>query len=912
MSKTPSAKATVKTACPYCGVGCGVVATTNNDGNIEVSGDKQHPANFGKLCSKGLALADTLNDDGRLLHPTIEGASVSWDVATSQIASSLKNTIREFGSESIGFYVSGQLLTEDYYVVNKFVKGWLGTANIDTNSRLCMASSVAGHKRAFGTDTVPGCYEDLDSAELIVLVGSNLAWCHPVLYQRIMDTKAKRPELTVVVIDPRNSITASNADLHLQIQPDGDTLLFNALLHHLHTQGATDTSYIDQHVEGFDQALAQAATAFSPQLSEQLGVSKDELEQFFTLFTRIQKTITVYSQGVNQSRTGTDKVSAIINCHLATGRIGKPGMGPFSITGQPNAMGGREVGGLATMLACHRDLENTDHQAQVQTFWQSPAIANKPGLTAVDMFRAVQSGKLKAIWIMATNPVDSLPEADTALDALKRCPLVIVSEVTRNSDTLACANIALPAQAFGEKEGTVTNSERRISRQRRIKTPAGEAMPDWWAISRVAQKMGYTDAFNYETPAQIFTEYAALSAFENEGTVDFNIGGCADLSDDEYNTLAPFQWPCLEKPATNNSVAIRFFGAGQFYTPDKRARMISVQNAIPGNNTLSDSYPLILNTGRIRDQWHTMTRTGYIPRLMGHRAEPFIEINPSDALIHGIKDADIVQIDSQNNKVLARSMLSDRQTPGQVFIPMHWSSQFASLGRVNTLVEAHTDPTSRQPAFKNQAVSIRRFAASSYAFLLTRQQPYFADNEPPEYWASAPLDEGWRSEVASSLSLDELTAQLTRAAYHPCEPDSAEIPSPWQPLEYTGNNSRRLALFEPYGRLYAMLYVSTSSVELSRSWAMTLLTKRYESLQTRWQLMAGRAPSDQPDKGAIVCSCFSVGDKEIVRSIRNDGCCTVDKVGKKLSAGTNCGSCRNEIDVLIKRYQATDQSIPTH
>jgi len=913
MTDSESGTPITRTTCPYCGVGCGVLASVSATDGISISGDPHHPANAGKLCSKGLALGQTFEDEHRLLQPVIDNQSVTWGEATRHIARTFRETIECFGPESVGFYVSGQLLTEDYYVVNKFVKGWLGTANIDTNSRLCMASSVAGHKRAFGSDIVPGCYEDLDNTDLVVLVGSNLAWCHPVIYQRIMANKAKRPDLKIIVIDPRRSITADKADLYLGIKPDGDTLLFNALLDYVHRHGKTDQQYIDDHVTGFDESLAMASASVDGDLAHKLGLQAHDLDRFFTLFAQTPNVMTIYSQGVNQSRTGTDKVNAIINCHLATGRIGKPGMGPFSITGQPNAMGGREVGGLATMLACHRDLDNEVHQSQVQRFWQSPRIASRPGLTATELFKAVGSGRIKAIWIMATNPVDSLPEADTVASALAACPFVVVSEVTQRSDTLRYANVVLPAQAFGEKDGTVTNSERRISRQRRFKRPAGQAMPDWWAVSRVAQHMGYTHSFDYHSPAQIFTEYARLSSFENDGHIDFDIGACANLEEHEYNSLRPFQWPRnsaqsppLETDSHSIDQPIRFFSKGHYFTPDSRARMIAVNSAVPGNHQLSDLYPLVLNTGRIRDQWHTMTRTGYSSRLMGHRAEPFIELNSGDALIHGIADADIVMIKSPAGNILARAMHSDRQSPGQVFMPMHWSDQFASRARVDVLLDAIVDPVSRQPASKNQAVSIQRFAANSYAFLLTRREPVLRDMPEIEYWALSPIDSGWRTELASSIGVTELISKLDPVIHTHAEDKQL------QQISYCDKQIQRFAWFDQRGQLHALLFLAPHTVELSRSWAISLLARQFADDRQRWQLMAGRAASDQPDKGAIVCSCFSVGDKEIARAIRLGGCATTEAVGQRLSAGTNCGSCRNEIDVLVKLHGSNTKVISTH
>ncbi|RWE22983.1 MAG: nitrate reductase, partial [Mesorhizobium sp.] len=539
----------VRTTCPYCGVGCGVLAKVAADGEVSVRGDPDHPANFGRLCSKGSALAETIGLDGRLLYPEIEGHRVGWDEALDRVASTFSRTIAEHGPDAVAFYVSGQLLTEDYYLANKLMKGFVGSANIDTNSRLCMASSVAGHRRAFGSDTVPGCYEDLELADLIVLVGSNLAWCHPVLYQRIAAAREKRPDMKIVLVDPRRTMTADIADLHLAIAPDGDTALFSGLLAYLARNDALDRAYIATHTSGFRETLAAAETLDLACIAAATGLGEDELLQFYELFAATQKTVTVYSQGVNQSSQGTDKVNAIINCHLATGRIGKPGAGPFSVTGQPNAMGGREVGGLANMLAAHMEIENPAHRARVRRFWNSPTVPERPGLKAVDMFKAVADGRIKALWIMATNPVDSMPDADTVQAAIKACPFVVVSDVLEHTDTVRHANVRLPATAWGEKDGTVTNSERRISRQRPFLASPGEARHDWWIIAEVARRMGFGEAFGHETPGAIFAEHATLSGFENDGARDFDIGGYGGVDAQAYETLAPFQWPAPSRGA---------------------------------------------------------------------------------------------------------------------------------------------------------------------------------------------------------------------------------------------------------------------------------------------------------------------------------------------------------------------------
>ena len=523
----------IRTTCPYCGVGCGILAAADGKGGLSVKGDPDHPANKGRLCSKGSALGETVGLEGRLLAPRVFGQDVAWDDALGVVAKRFSKVIADHGPDAVAFYVSGQLLTEDYYVANKLMKGFVGSANIDTNSRLCMASSVAVHKRAFGSDTVPGLYEDLELADLVVLTGSNLAWCHPVLYQRIAAAKAARPAMKIVVIDPRRTATCDIADLHLAIAPGSDAALFNALLVAIADTGAVDINYLS-NVAGYAEALT-AACAGDP---TETNLPAADLATFLRLWTSTEKVVTVYSQGINQSSSGSDKVNAIINCHLATGRIGRPGMGPFSVTGQPNAMGGREVGGLANMLACHLDIEHQSHRDAVQTFWHSPKMAQKPGLKAVDMFRAVADGSIKAIWIIHTNPAVTMPDADAVAAAIKACPFVVVSDITAETDTARLAHVLLPATAWGEKDGTVTNSDRTISRQRSVLPRPGKARPDWWILAQVARRMGHGQAFAWETEAEIFAEYAALSGIAGNLGSDFDISDLALLSRTGYDDLA--------------------------------------------------------------------------------------------------------------------------------------------------------------------------------------------------------------------------------------------------------------------------------------------------------------------------------------------------------------------------------------
>ncbi|ANT51449.1 nitrate reductase [Mesorhizobium amorphae] len=881
----------VRTTCPYCGVGCGVLAKVAADGQVSVRGDPDHPANFGRLCSKGSALAETIDLDGRLLHPEIDGRRAGWDEALDRVASTFSQTIAEHGPDSVAFYVSGQLLTEDYYVANKLMKGFVGSANIDTNSRLCMASSVAGHRRAFGSDTVPGTYEDLELADLIVLVGSNLAWCHPVLYQRIAAAREKRPEMKIVLVDPRRTMTADIADMHLAIAPDGDVALFTGLLAYLGQHNALDRAYVTERTTGFGQALLAASTLDLAGVAEATGLSEDELGRFYSLFARTEKTVTVYSQGVNQSSSGTDKVNAIINCHLATGRIGKPGAGPFSVTGQPNAMGGREVGGMANMLAAHMEIENPAHRARVRRFWNAPALAEQPGLKAVDMFKAVADGRIKALWIMATNPVDSMPDADAVEAAIKACPFVVVSDVLASTDTVRHAHVRLPATAWGEKDGTVTNSERRISRQRAFLPAPGEARPDWWIVAEVARLMGFGQGFAHVTPAQIFAEHAALSAYENDGARDFDIGAYAGIEAEEYDALAPFQWPEKDGQAAR-SPSTRFFANGNFYTPDGKARFIPIR---PVAETRTDEkFSLILNTGRVRDHWHTMTRTGKSPRLSQHIAEPFAEIHPADAQHFGIGDADIVRISSPRGEVLVRALVTSRQRQGSLFAPMHWTDQFAAKGRLDALTASLTDPVSGQPALKHVAVRIERFAAKAFGFAVMRQRPAPV---AATYWAVAKCRGGWRVELA--FADDDIDWAGFAAALFGASPDM---------LAYHDRDAgqHRIAAFDGE-RLAGALFVAPGPVAVSRGWAAEQLEETHAGQRERFRIVAGRAGAERPDAGATVCSCFSVGANQIAAAVAA-GCTSVASIGETLKAGTNCGSCRAEIRAIIeaRRVQAAE------
>jgi assimilatory nitrate reductase catalytic subunit len=871
----PVASTTVRTTCPYCGVGCGVLATPQTDGSVAIAGDPDHPANFGRLCSKGSALGETLSLDGRLLHPESDGARVTWDEALDRVANTFRQTIKEFGPDSVAIYGSGQLLTEDYYVANKLMKGFIGSGNMDTNSRLCMASSVAGHKRAFGSDTVPGNYEDLELADLIILVGSNLGWCHPVLYQRIVKAKTERPNMRVVLIDPRRTVSADIADLHLAVQSDGDSALFVGLLSHLSRSGAAAADFVADHTSGLDATLLVAEDWPVARVATATGLAEHAITLFYDWFARTERTVTVYSQGVNQSASGTDKVNAIINCHLLTGRIGRPGMGPFSVTGQPNAMGGREVGGLANILAAHMDF-TPEAIDRVGRFWGSNSVATKPGLKAVDLFAAMARGEIKAVWIMATNPVDSMPEADTVRAALAACTFVVVSDMSARTDTGVTAHVRLPAAGWGEKDGTVTNSERRISRQRPFLALPGEARPDWWIIKEVGKRMGFAHGFNYFGPAEIFAEHVALTAFENDGDRDLDLTGLVGV---DYASLPPTQWPVRRKPAA------RMFGDGGFFTSDRRARFVPV---LPPPPFAPAPGSFILNTGRVRDHWHTMTRTGKTARLSAHYAEPFVEIHPADAERLNIRRATLVRLSNRHGSAIVRALVTDRQRRGHLFVPMHWTDQFASDGRIDALVTAKVDPVSAQPALKMGEAHAEPVHTRLYGFFVSANRPTLDAG----YWAIAEAVGGIRGELAWFHEPSDWTTWL-RAAF--ALSDDATV----QTMLDARSGRRSFAVLDN-GRLVAALYVSPDPVLVSRQWAVGLLTAENLNAST---VLAGRPGADMPDSGAIVCSCFSVGINTIAAAVTDQGCTTIEAIGACTKAGTNCGSCRAEIRGIIDAHR---------
>jgi assimilatory nitrate reductase catalytic subunit len=859
----------VRTACPYCGVGCGVLARPGGGGTITI-GDPDHPANAGRLCSKGFALQETLSLQGRLLHPMLRRsdgsyARVDWDTALATAADGFRRVIERDGRGAVAFYLSGQLLTEDYYVANKLAKGFLGTANVDTNSRLCMASTVAGHCRAFGEDVVPGCYDDLDTADLLILVGSNTAWCHPVLYQRMLRNRRERGA-KIVVIDPRRTVTSDEADLFLTVASGSDTALFSGLLMHLAQTGALDQGFIDAHTTGFADALKRASEIApdAAATAAATGLDEGEVAQFFQLFRAQRNTVTCFSQGVNQSAQGTDKVNAIINCHLATGRIGKSGMGALSLTGQPNAMGGREVGGLANMLAAHMGFA-PDEIDRVRRFWNAPRMAEREGLKTVQMFEAIERGEIKALWVMATNPAVSLPRAGAMRAALNKLEMFVVSENMLGNDTTATLpHVLLPAAAWGEKDGTVTNSERRISRQRAFMPLPGEARPDWWIVTEFAQHLGFGDAFAYRSAADIFREHAGLSAFENNGARQFDLGGLAAVSDDAYEALDPVQWPV--RAGGLNGTA-RLYTYGTFSTPDRKARFIAPDKPALREAT-SAEFPLRLNTGRLRDQWHTMTRSGQSAKLAAHKPEPFLEVHPLDAKAYGLANNGFARVTSKHGACVLKVVTCAGQQRGSVFAPIHWSNATASSARVGDLVTPATDPFSGQPEAKATPVAVAPVSFAYRGFALAREPL----NLPGGVWwarvampgaagllfATDDVPMAWHDRAARLFPDAVLTEYVDRA-----------------------HGLYRAAAFID-GRLEGALFLGPA--EAPPQWG---------DLR---QMVGG---SGIAESGPMICACFNVGVAAVHEALASRKAVSVEEIGLSLRAGTKCGTCLPELRSIV-------------
>jgi len=692
-----------KTVCPYCGVGCGVVLQTEKGRVTGVRGDPAHPSNRGKLCSKGLNLHNTIHLRDRIRHPLIRDSkesaftSTTWDNALGTIADKFDSLLEEYGPESIAFYVSGQLLTEDYYVVNKLSKGFLKVNNIDSNSRLCMSSAVMGYRRAFGVDAPPCSYEDLRHTDCVFIIGSNMAYCHPVVFMQLAEEKEKKGDaLKIIVADPRKTSTAGIADIFIPLEPGTDVALLNSMAHVLIEHGLVDHGYINSYTEGFD-ALKECVESYPPEkVSGICGVPAGLIIESALTFGRSRAAMTFWAMGLNQSSSGTDKNNALLNLSIMTGNIGKPGAGPFSLTGQANAMGGRETGGLANILPGHRYMANEKHRREVAGAWGVEELSPAVGLTAVDIYDEMEKGVVKAVWIICTNPVVSLPNGSKVEKALKKAELVVVQDIFHPTDTSVYADIVLPAAGFGEKEGTMTNQERRIAYISKAVDPPGEALPDWRIFTMFARKIGLGEYFDYEKAEDVFEEYKKLSK-----------GQDVDISGVTYEGLrnrGPIQWPC---PEAGHPGTPRLYTDGIFHTDSGKARLISAEY-VSQKETTDDEYPLVLTTGRIRDQWHTMTKTGKVESLMKSEPEPVLDINPADAERYGLKDGELTLLESRRGKAVLKCSLTDKIKRGSVFLPFHWGRLMGESGRANLLTVEETDRLSHQPEFKACAVRVSK------------------------------------------------------------------------------------------------------------------------------------------------------------------------------------------------------------
>ncbi|MCX9156967.1 molybdopterin-dependent oxidoreductase [Niveibacterium sp. 24ML] len=899
-----------KSTCCYCGVGCGVIIEHDAGTITGVRGDPTHPANFGRLCTKGSTLHLTAAPStraARALYPELRTnratarQRVSWNAALDHASERFATIIREHGPDAVAFYISGQLLTEDYYVFNKLAKGLIGTNNVDTNSRLCMSSAVAGYKQTLGADAPPACYEDIDHTDCLFISGSNTAFAHPIVFRRIEDARKANPAMKLIVVDPRRTDTAEAADLHLAILPGSDIALYNAMLHVMLWEGWVDEAYIAAHTEGFD-ALKKVVRAYTPQMAAGIcGVPAADIERAAQWFATSKATLSMYCQGLNQSSHGTHNNAALINLHLASGHLGRPGAGPFSLTGQPNAMGGREVGGLANMLSAHRDLANPQHRAEVAALWGLPSVPEKPGKSAVELFNALESGEIKAVWIACTNPAQSMPDAAQIARALGKAEFVVVQEAYATTETAAYADLLLPASTWGEKTGTVTNSERRISRVRPAVPAPGEARHDWDIAVDFARRLGralehpHTDAlFPYADDEAIWNEHR-----ESTRGRDLDITG---LSYATLEAAGPQQWPYPEGASQGRQ---RLYEDGLFPTESGRARFVVTEHKAVAE-PVSAKYPIALTTGRLRDQWHGMSRTGTLARLFAHEGEPLLHLNPADLERRSLAEGDLVRVSSRRGAIIVKAAASDSVRQGQAFLPMHWGSNSMGGHGVNALTVPAFDPYSKQPELKHTAVQIEKFAEGREIVALRRVEPDAVDSAMA---VMARVRDTLRSALPeasySSLTLAGRDAPVVVLKARAPEAADAAIAA----LDHA------VALDDPHALSYrdarrdiakrALIDGDTlSAVRLvgetrAAGWLQDMMAQGTPAGEARKWLLAPltQAPAGQQEqRGKVICNCFDVAERDIVAAFKAGE--TLESLQARTKCGTNCGSCVPELKRL--------------
>jgi assimilatory nitrate reductase catalytic subunit len=894
-----------RSTCCYCGVGCGVIIKSDGKRVTDVRGDPGHPANFGQLCTKGAALHLSMSEPARLLHPELRErrgdarGRVSWDRALDRAAERFADCIARHGPDSVAFYISGQLLTEDYYVFNKLAKGLIGTNNVDTNSRLCMSSAAAGYKLSLGVDAPPCSYEDIDCADLVLIAGSNTAFAHPVLYRRLEAARAARPSMKTIVVDPRRTATARAADLHLAIRPGTDIALFNAMLHVMRRDGFIDRRYIKAHTEGFAEYEA-VLTTYTPACAARIcDVGADQIVQAARWFGAARAALSLYCQGLNQSTSGTHKNSALINLHLATGQIGRPGAGPFSLTGQPNAMGGREVGGMANLLPAHRDLASAKDRAETARLWGVPSVPDKPGRTAVEMFDAIGRGEIRMVWIACTNPAQSLPDALAARRALSRAEFVVVQDAFRDTDTCQYADLLLPATGWAEKEGTVTNSERRISRVRAAVPAPGEARNDWEIAADFARRLeaklaipGRHGLFPYRGAEEVFNEHRATTA-----------GRDLDITGLSYETLerdGPQQWPF---PAGASVGKARLYSDGVYRTLTGRACFVAAAYTAPAEEP-DGAYPLRLTTGRLRDQWHGMTRTGLVARLFSHSPEPEIAMHPDDLRARGLADGALARVSTRRGAVVMKARASEDMRRGDIFIPMHWGSRFMAGAGTNTLTLSAVDPHSKQPELKHAVAQVERYEGQWRCMMLRSVSG--ADESARLQLRAAQLLRGFDY---GALSLAEGAGPALGVELAAAAAPSADVLAALDELfglsgsdALTYRDARRGT--ERRARLEGGFLVSMRLTgELTgHERLQQALLQRTDVFALRRQLLAPVAEivGLPQRRGRIVCSCYNVGEEEICAGIAAGQ--SMAQLQSALKCGTNCGSCVPELKQLLAAH----------
>ncbi|MEC5387411.1 molybdopterin-dependent oxidoreductase [Uliginosibacterium sp. H3] len=910
---SPASPLETKSTCCYCGVGCGVIIEHDGQQITGVRGDPDHPANFGRLCTKGSTLHLTATPDSQVvralypeLRPSREAprARTDWDTALRHAADKFATVIREHGPNAVAFYVSGQLLTEDYYVFNKLAKGLIGTNNIDTNSRLCMSSAATGYKQTLGADSPPGCYDDLKHTDCLFLAGSNTAFAHPILFRRIEDARALNPAMKMIVVDPRRTDTAEQADLHLALLPGTDIALYNAMLHVMLWEEWIKPEYIGAHTEGFD-VLRRTVREYTPAMAAEIcGLTKKEIETAAEWFAHggdaSKATMSMYCMGLNQSTHGTHNNAALINLHLATAQIGKPGAGPFSLTGQPNAMGGREVGGMATLLSGHRDMDNAEHRAEVAKLWGIPSVPEQAGLTAIELFDAMAAGTVKAVWISCTNPAQSMPDQNLVRKALETCEFVVVQEAYRNTETARYADLLLPATSWGEKTGTVTNSERRISRVIQAVPAPGEARHDWDTAVDFARRLGnelgdtHTSAlFPYTNEEDIWNEHR-----ESTRGRDLDITGLS------YATLeqqGPQQWPF---PQGASGGKARLYEDGIYPTASGRAKFVATEH----KDTVEKAdarYPIRMTTGRLRDQWHGMSRTGTVARLYAHEAEPMIHMHAADIDRRGLKDGELVRVKSRRGEIVVKALASETVRPGQAFLPMHWGSNALGGLGTNALTLKSFDPYSKQPELKHSAVQISKYVPGDSRPLVAMRRVEAGTNalEVLEELRkqTADMPQAALTMIGRETPVVVLKAQteaLSADQQHALDV-ALSLADDTQCLSYQ-DKRRDIAKRARIDNNKLAAVRLTGEIK-GAGWLQDMMVNGGTATQARQWLLAplAEAPTGVTARGKIICSCFDVSENEISAALKAGE--SMEQVQARLKCGTNCGSCVPELKRLQSR-----------